>query len=224
MLQVGGNDDPALVPTGIACIRAFLDPAVPDCRETVGPQWPARLAAMAPKVEAAVADVRAAMRRAGYADPATRSCWPPTPPPVTERMIGAARRCRAARTAAPTPRGARTVAFPALSAALRGVAARAGARFLDLSRATEGREACSQAVAARRVAAAAHRRPGALVYGGLDASACTWRRSRSTRRPPGTPSWAAASGSSCDVRCRAACRAGADGHLHVAPSPPAAAA
>src|SRR6185436_9740811 len=29
VLQVGGNDDPALVATGIACIRAFLDPAVP---------------------------------------------------------------------------------------------------------------------------------------------------------------------------------------------------
>ena len=68
VLQVGGNDDPALVPTGIACIRAFLDPAVPGCRDTVGPQWPARLAAMAPKVTAAVADVRAAMRVAGYAD------------------------------------------------------------------------------------------------------------------------------------------------------------
>ena len=68
VLQVGGNDDPALVPTGIACIRAFLDPAVPGCRDTVGPQWPARLAAMAPKVEAAMADVRAAMRRAGYTD------------------------------------------------------------------------------------------------------------------------------------------------------------
>ena len=37
LLQVGGNDDPALVPTGIACIRAFLDPAVPGCRDTVGP-------------------------------------------------------------------------------------------------------------------------------------------------------------------------------------------
>ena len=37
----------ALVPTGIACIRAFLDPAVPGCRDTVGPQWPARLAAIA---------------------------------------------------------------------------------------------------------------------------------------------------------------------------------
>ena len=61
VLQVGGNDDPALVPTGIACIRAFLDPAAPDCRETVGPQWSSRLAAMAPKVEAAVADVRAAI-------------------------------------------------------------------------------------------------------------------------------------------------------------------
>ena len=88
VLQVGGNDDPALVPTGIACIRAFLDPAVPGCRDTVGPQWPARLAAMAPKVGAAVADVRAAMRGAGYTDTDYTLVLASYAAPWTERMIG----------------------------------------------------------------------------------------------------------------------------------------
>jgi hypothetical protein len=63
----------------------------------------------------------------------------------------------------------RTVLFPQLSAALRGVAERLGARFLDLARATEGREACSrersQQEWQRRITVDA----GALVHGGLDA-------------------------------------------------------
>jgi len=61
------------------------------------------------------------------------------------------------------------VLFLALSDALRGVAARTGVAFLDLLRATEGREACTHVDPAqdwqRRVTVDAH----ALVYGGLDA-------------------------------------------------------
>jgi lysophospholipase L1-like esterase len=78
VLQVGGNDDPALVQTGIACIRAFLDPAVPGCRETVGPQWAARLAAMVPKVQAASGTCAPRCAAPGTPTPTTRSCSPPT--------------------------------------------------------------------------------------------------------------------------------------------------
>lgn len=40
----------------------------------------------------------------------------------------------------------RTEAVGGLSSALRGVAGRTGVRFLDLARATEGREACTRSV------------------------------------------------------------------------------
>jgi hypothetical protein len=64
----------------------------------------------------------------------------------------------------------RTEAVPQLSEALRGAASRAGARFLDFSRATEGHEACSGGASSanewqRRLTVD----PRALVYGGLDA-------------------------------------------------------
>jgi len=63
----------------------------------------------------------------------------------------------------------RTVLFPALSATLAGVAARTGADFLDLDRATEGREACTHDDPTqdwqRRVTVDPH----ALAFGGLDA-------------------------------------------------------
>jgi len=219
VLQVGGNDDPALVPTGIACIRAFLDPAVPGCRDTVGPQWPARLAAMAPKVKAAVADVRAAMRGVGYTDSEYTLVLASYAAPWTERMIGvpAAQGCPYSR---PDAEWARTVAFPQLSQTLRTVAADAGVRFLDLSRATEGREACSRALADEEWQRRITVDPNALVYGGLDAFGI--HLAQESFHP-------SAAGHAELGRCvgeflragdpTAACRVGADGHLHATSAP-----
>ena len=225
VLQVGGNDDPALVATGVACIRAFLDPAVPGCRDTVGPQWATRLAAMAPKVSAAVADVRAAMRGSGYADTDYTLVLASYAPPVTERMIGvpAAQGCPYSRADAGW---ARTVAFPQLSETLREVAESSGVRFLDLSRAAEGHEACSQVLAddewQRRLTVDSN----ALVYGGLDALGL--HLAQESFHP-------SAAGHAELGRCvgeflrgdavQAACRVGGDGHLRVTASvPPASAA
>jgi lysophospholipase L1-like esterase len=167
-LQVGANDDAALIPTGISCVRAFIDVRVAPCRETAGPQWAARMEALAPKVEAAVLDVRQAMRVAGYADGDYAFVLASYASPVSEHMVGlhAARGCPYSRADAGW---GRTVAFPQLSATLQGVAERTGVRFLDLTRATEGFEACSRTPWTeewqRRITVDAQ----ALVYGGLDA-------------------------------------------------------
>jgi lysophospholipase L1-like esterase len=168
IVQVGANDDAALIDTGIACIRAFIDPREPPCRQSIDPLVPQRMAATATKVEGAVRDVREAMRRAGYRDSRYQLVLASYPSPVTEHMLPlqAALGCPFSRADAAW---GRTVVFPALSAAIRGVAERTGARFLDMVRATEGFEACTQPVAD----AEWHRRitvdPEALVHGGLDA-------------------------------------------------------
>ena len=88
--------------------------------------------------------------------------------PVTERMIplNSVQGCPYSRADA---QWGRTVLFPALSDALRGVAARTGAAFLDLLRATEGREACTHGDAAQDWQRRVTVDPRALVYGGLDA-------------------------------------------------------
>lgn len=223
VVQVGGNDDPALVPTGIACIRGFLDPGVAGCRDTVGPQWPARLAAVAPKVAAALADVRAAMRGAGYADADYTLVLTSYASPFTERMGGvpAAQGCPYSRTDA---EWARTVAFPELSATLRQVATESGVRFLDLSRATEGREACSQVLADDEWQRRLTVDPDALVHGGLDAFGI--HLAQESFHP-------SAAGHAELGRCvgdflrggaaQAACRVGADGRLQVVAPTPAAA-
>jgi hypothetical protein len=168
VLQVGGNDDPALVPTGIACIRAFLDPAVPGCRDTVGPQWPARLAAMAPKVELPWPTCARRCAAPGTPTPDYTLVLASYAPPWTERMIGvpAAQGCPYSR---PDAAWARTVAFPQLSQTLRSGRRGRGVRFLDLSRATEGREACSRVLADEEWQRRLTVDPNALVYGGLDA-------------------------------------------------------
>jgi lysophospholipase L1-like esterase len=168
VVQLGANDDAALVGTGIACIRAFLDIVEPPCRTTLGPLVPARMAATAAKVERALGDVRTAMRRAGYTDSGYTLVLASYAPPITEKMIPlpALHGCPYSRADA---QWGRTVVFPALSAALRGVAARTGASFLDLDRAAEGREACSHEDPAHEWQRRITVDPHALVFGGLDA-------------------------------------------------------
>jgi lysophospholipase L1-like esterase len=168
IVQVGANDDAAMTDTGIACIRAFIDPREPPCRETLDPLVPQRMAATQSKVERVVRDVRAAMRRAGYAESRYELVLASYASPITEHMLPlqAALGCPYSRADAAW---GRTVVFPALSTALRQVAERAGVRFLDMARATEGFEACTKPIRdaewQRRITV----EPEALVYGGLDA-------------------------------------------------------
>jgi lysophospholipase L1-like esterase len=168
VVQIGANDEAALLATGIACIRAYLDPSVRPCRETIGPRLAQRMADTGRAVTAAVRDVQQAMRRAGYGTQDYQLVLVSYAAPITERMapLAAAQGCPYSRADAGW---GRTTMFPALSAELRGVAERTGVHFLDLARATEGREACSRVTPAqewqRRITVA----PEALVHGGLDA-------------------------------------------------------
>jgi hypothetical protein len=169
VLQIGANDDAALVATGVTCIRAFLDVLTPPCRETVGPLVPQRMAATAAKVEQAVGAVRAVMRDAGYRrrgvaararllrgrgdrahDPAERGAGLPVQP-----------RGRAVGPHGAVPR--------AVGRAARGWPRRTGAAFLDLLRATEGRKRAAHEDAAQDWQRRVTVDPRALVYGGLDA-------------------------------------------------------
>lgn len=144
VLELGANDDPAFADTVLQCIVAWLNVFAPGCRNTVGAEWPARLAAMAPKVEASINDVRAVMRSAGYADGDYQFVLESYASPVTENMNAFTHALEGCPIRLADARWARTVAAPLLSDALRGVAARTGVRFLDLSRSTEGHEACNR--------------------------------------------------------------------------------
>jgi GDSL-like Lipase/Acylhydrolase family len=168
IVQAGANDDAALFGTGVACIRAFIDPRDRPCRETIGPLVAERMAATAPKVEAAVRDVRSAMRRAGYGMGDYTLVVASYASPVTEHMVPlqALAGCPYSK---PDAGWGRTTLFPALSATLHGVAERTGAVFLDMARATEGYEACTKPLQAQEWQRRITVDPEALVYGGLDA-------------------------------------------------------
>jgi lysophospholipase L1-like esterase len=220
VVQVGANDEPATFDTGVGCVRAFLDPRVPGCRETVGPQWPGRVAAMAPRVAAALADVRTALARTGNGGATV--VLASYAAPVTERMVGvpAVEGCPYSRADAGW---ARTQAFPQLSDALAGVAATAGVRFLDLSRATEGREACSRPLARdewqRRVTVD----PEALVHGGLDAIGVHLAQESFHPSAAGHAQLGRCLGEFLgDGAAAAACVVGDDGLLHARPAGAAA--
>lgn len=168
VVQVGANDDAALFGTGVACIRAFIDPREPPCRETIGPLVPERMAATAAKVETAVRDVRSAMRQAGYGVDDYALVLASYASPVTEHMLPV-QGLAGCPYSKPDAGWGRTTLFPALSAALHDVADRTGARFLDMARATEGYEACTQPTQAQEWQRRITVDPDAMVYGGLDA-------------------------------------------------------
>jgi lysophospholipase L1-like esterase len=169
VVQLGSNDDAALVDTAIACIRAFLDVTEPPCRETIGPLLDGRMAATADKVERAVRDVRRAMDRAGYPDDGYDLVLASYASAATERMVGVPGLigCPYSRADAGW---ARSTLFPRLSAALAGVAERTGARFLDLARAAEGHEACALPDPGQEWQRRLTVSPEAFAYGGPDAA------------------------------------------------------
>jgi hypothetical protein len=101
---------------------------------------------MKPKVIAAVADVRQVMRDAGYADNDYDLVLTSYASPVTENMRRLTHAAEGCPIRIADAEWGRTVAATILSDALRDVAADVGARFLDLSRATEGHEACNRSV------------------------------------------------------------------------------
>jgi lysophospholipase L1-like esterase len=169
IVQLGSNDDAALIDTAIACIRAFLDVTTPPCRHTIDPLLDGRMAATADKVEHAVRDVRRAMDRAGYRPGSYDLVIASYASAATEHMVGVPGLigCPYSR---PDSGWARTTLFPKLSAALGGVADRTGARFLDMSRAAEGREACALPDPRQEWQRRLTVSPEAFAYGGLDAA------------------------------------------------------
>lgn len=219
IVQIGANDDAALFGTGVACIRAFLDPTEPPCREKLGPLVPERMAATATKVEAAVRDVRAAMRQAGYARGDYTLVVASYASPVTEHMLPlqAVAGCPYSR---PDAGWGRTTLFPALSGALRGVAEHTGARFLDMARATEGFEACTKPLPDQEWQRRITVDPEALVYGGLDAVGV--HLAQESFHPTAE---AHAEMARCvrefvrSTAGAAACVAGVDGRAHLEPAP-----
>lgn len=146
VIAVGANDGPSFADVVLRCAQAWVVRWAPPCSAELASQWPQRIAAMVPDVAAAVADVRIAMRGAGYSDGDYDLVLQSYPAPLTEQLAPELQDLSGCPFRTQDLVWLRTTAVPQLSAALRGVAERAGARFIDLARAVEGHEACTSPV------------------------------------------------------------------------------
>jgi lysophospholipase L1-like esterase len=170
IVQTGANDEPAFADTMLGCIEEWFNPFSSGCRSYLRTEWPQRLAAMAPRVERALADVRSAMSQAGYAGGSYNLILTSYASPLTEKMDATLHGPQGCPFKLADAQYGRTEAVPQFSAALQGAATRSGAKFLDFSRATEGREACSgYANPATEWQNRVTVDPWAWVTGGLDA-------------------------------------------------------
>ena len=152
-IQIGANDDPGFAETVLECVKRWAAVVGPGCRDTIGAEWPDRVEAMKPKVANAVTDVRKVMSDAGYAESDYELVLVSYASPVTENMRLLTHALEGCPIRIADARWGRTVATVMLNDALRDVAQDVGVRFLDLSRATEGREACNRSVSAHWVRA-----------------------------------------------------------------------
>jgi lysophospholipase L1-like esterase len=138
----GANDDPAFSHVLNSCVQAWLGQERP-CNKTVGPQWERRIDRMIPKLTKALGDIRTVLRNAGYGrsdyELVVQSYAAPVGPDVARGLQDLS----GCPLLSEDLRWVEEDAVPVLTAGVRTAAARADARFLDLSRAGAGREACS---------------------------------------------------------------------------------
>jgi lysophospholipase L1-like esterase len=142
VVAVGANDDPHFSRLVSSCFRAWLMDN-PPCSKAVSQHWQQRLDAMAPKVARALGDIKKVLREEGYDrtdyELVQLSYASPVAPGIPEYL----RSLNGCPFHKQDLKWVRSEAVESLSATLRDVATRVGARFLDLSDAGVGHEACT---------------------------------------------------------------------------------
>jgi hypothetical protein len=142
VVAAGANDEPAFSHVMNACIEAWTGQGEP-CSEAVGPEWSERVDKMRPKLEKALGDIRTVMRNAGYAESDYQLIVQSYAAPVSPDVAPALQDLSGCPFRSEDLAWVQRTAVPVLTAGVRDAAEAVGARFLDLSRAGTGHEACS---------------------------------------------------------------------------------
>jgi lysophospholipase L1-like esterase len=152
-VTVGANDDPNFAGTVEHCVFAyvFLEGEGSGCKAKDGPTWSSRVAAMEPKAENAINNIKTTMENDGYtpssyqlvvvsyADPAPKSSrYPDWLYPVK-----LAEGCPLYNSDAAW---GHNVATPGLDAGERTIASAEGVRFLDVVEGFSGHELCASGI------------------------------------------------------------------------------
>jgi lysophospholipase L1-like esterase len=138
----GANDDPAFSHVLNACVEGWTGQGEP-CHETVGPEWSQRVERMVPKLERALRDIRTVMSNAGYQETDYQLIVQSYAAPVGPNVAPDLQDLSGCPFRSDDLRWVQRTAVPILTTGVREAAGRVDARFLDLSRAGVGREACS---------------------------------------------------------------------------------
>lgn len=138
----GANDDPSFSHVLDSCVQAWAGRGQP-CGKSVGPHWERRVDKMIPKLTKALADIRTVMRNAGYTRGDYSLVVQSYAAPVASDVARGLQDLSGCPFLSEDLRWVEEDAVPVLTAGVRTAASRADARFLDLSRAGVGREACT---------------------------------------------------------------------------------
>ena len=138
----GANDDPAFSHTLNSCVEAWIGKERP-CSETIGPQWSRRINRMIPKVTNALRDIQTVMANAGYRRSDYQLVVQSYAAPIGPDVARGLQDLSGCPFLSKDLRWVEDDAVPVLTAGVRKAANNVGARFLDLSHAGAGREACS---------------------------------------------------------------------------------
>jgi lysophospholipase L1-like esterase len=219
MVAAGANDDPGFSHVLDQCVQAWFTQDRPGCGASIGKDWQRRVDAMVPKLVRALNDVRSALKAVGYRTEDYQLILQSYAAPIGPDVANGLQDLSGCPFRSEDLRWVRDTAVPILTAGLREAAHQAGTRFLDLSRAGVGREACS---AGNDVNREWFRR---LAVQWLDLH--TDERATHALQESFHPN---ANGYAQFGRClgefintndkAAACLAGGDGNLHAATSPP----
>jgi lysophospholipase L1-like esterase len=147
-VTVGANDDPDFGGTATRCVQAYVLLTGYGCAESDGPTWTSRVAAMQPKVQAALASITDLMRAVSYPyQVIVVSYASPTPasPRYYDWQYGSklSNGCPIYNADA---RWGHNTATPVLDAGERTVATNANVRFLNLVNAFDGHELCASGI------------------------------------------------------------------------------
>ncbi|MPY77977.1 MAG: hypothetical protein GEV04_05660 [Actinophytocola sp.] len=141
LVAIGANDDPHLSHHLSACAKAWY--GGPLCTDALRRDWTSTIDAMVPKVVAALRDVRKVLAQNGYDRDDYQLVVQSYPSPVSPKIPEFLRNTDGCPFRRADLEWIRSTAVPELSRGVREAAETVGARFLDLSRAGYGHEACT---------------------------------------------------------------------------------
>lgn len=143
VVALGANDDPHFSQLVNDCFQAWFVASNPPCSAGIRLSWASRIAAMVPKVAGALGDIKKVLAQAGYETGDYALVLQSYAAPIGPDIPANLQNLNGCPFRTEDLHWVHDEAVRSLSAGLALAAAQAGARFLDLSRAGSGHEACS---------------------------------------------------------------------------------